>query len=197
MTEHNHLPLMALGHWIINSLMPEVGIYWCNRGLRKSIDLSVEAPTLPAPRGQTQSVRDSEWQTSYPYLDGYVKYIVQVSVEELSWTLLYTWRSYEAQNTWDQCIADGCRKRRMSRMWIRLKRGKKETSDLMTVLNMLSGTDFSSIWCCDSSWSLTSLPLGWHGQPLEKTLGNDQGGWAWQFEQSVLSVPCFWLSQPP
>lgn len=38
---------------------------------------------------------------------------------------------------------------------------------------------FSSIWCCDSSWSLTSLPLGWHGQLSEKTLGNDQGGWAW------------------
>jgi len=38
---------------------------------------------------------------------------------------------------------------------------------------------FSSIWCCDSSWRLTSLPLGWHGQPLEKTPGNDRGGWAW------------------
>lgn len=84
-------------------------------------------------------MRDSEWQTSYHYLDGYVKYIVQVSVEELSWTLLYTCRSYEAQNTWDQCSADGCRKRRMNRTWIWLKRGEKETSDLMTVLNMLSG----------------------------------------------------------
>lgn len=31
----------------------------------------------------------------------------------------------------------------MNRMWIGLKRGKKETSDLMTVLNMLSGIDLS------------------------------------------------------
>lgn len=37
----------------------------------------------------------------------------------------------------------------------------------------------SFIWCCGSSWSWTSLPLGWRGRPSEKTLGSDQGGWAW------------------
>lgn len=31
----------------------------------------------------------------------------------------------------------------MNRTWIRLKRGIKESSDLMIVCNMLSGTDLS------------------------------------------------------
>lgn len=57
--------------------------------------------------------------------------------------LLYTWRSYEAQETWDRCVADGGGKRRMNGVRIGLKRGKKEPSDLMTVLNMLSGVDLS------------------------------------------------------
>lgn len=142
MTEHNHLPLMALGHRIINSWMPEVRIYWCDRGLPTASGWA-EKPQPKQCQGVTRCRCHSGWQTSCGYWDGYVKYIVQVSVEELSWRLLYTWRSYEAQNTYGQCVADGGRKRRMNRTWIRLKRGIKESSDLMIVCNMLSGTDLS------------------------------------------------------